>query len=211
MGSSTKGECGAGKKQRTSRCSGREPAVPLRDQSDIIGGWLPSLTFAFDSMSVAHVIRKAERILPGKEAVEGELDARWQAIIRVADHIEEHPEEVWRFTRKWGAHANEDLRMAVATCLLEHLLEHHFDRMFPLVSAACRESKRFAWSLSMCSEFGQTTQRGNMQRFRRLKQQVGAPPANQSRQPTPGGRPSVSSVSAARRGCARRGMKASHA
>ncbi|MBI3987921.1 MAG: hypothetical protein HY343_13435 [Lentisphaerae bacterium] len=34
------------KKQRTSRCSEREPADSLRDKSNVIGGWLPSLTFA---------------------------------------------------------------------------------------------------------------------------------------------------------------------
>ena len=94
-------------------------------------------------MNVAYAIRKAERVLPGTEAPEGELDPRWQAIICVADHIEHHPDEVWRFTRKWGAHANADLRAAVATCLLEHLLEHHFDRIFPLVSEACQRSKRY--------------------------------------------------------------------
>jgi hypothetical protein len=89
-------------------------------------------------MSVVLAIGRAERVLPGKEAPEGELDPRWHAIIGIADHIEQHPLEVWRFTRKWGAHANPDLRTAVATCLLEHLLEHHFDRIFPLVSEACR-------------------------------------------------------------------------
>jgi hypothetical protein len=32
---------------RTRRCSEREPADSLRDKSNVIGGWLPSLTFAF--------------------------------------------------------------------------------------------------------------------------------------------------------------------
>ena len=123
-------------------------------------------------MTLDHAIRKAERILPGEEAPEDKLDPRWQAIIYVSEHIQQYPEGVWRFTRKWGAHANKDLRMAVATCLLEHLLEHHFDWVFPLVTKACRESRRFAWTFSMCGEFGQTTQRGNRQRFRRLKSQI---------------------------------------
>ncbi len=33
-------------KGRTRRCSEREPADSLRDKSNVIGGWLPSLTFA---------------------------------------------------------------------------------------------------------------------------------------------------------------------
>ena len=83
-------------------------------------------------MTIFQAIRKAERVLPGKQFPEGELDARWQAIIAVGDHIEEHQTEVWVFTRKWGAHASADLRTAVETCLLEHLLEYHFDRIFPV-------------------------------------------------------------------------------
>ena len=31
---------------RTKRCSEREPADSLGDESNVIGGWLPSLTFA---------------------------------------------------------------------------------------------------------------------------------------------------------------------
>ncbi|HXJ57354.1 MAG TPA: DUF6678 family protein [Verrucomicrobiae bacterium] len=34
--------------QRTRRCSEREPADSLRDKFNVIGGWLPSLTFALD-------------------------------------------------------------------------------------------------------------------------------------------------------------------
>jgi len=131
-------------------------------------------------MSVAHAIRKAERILPGKEAPEGELDPRWQAIIEVSEHIQQRPDEVWRFTRKWGAHANADLRAAVATCLLEHLLERHFDRLFPLVSEACRQSRRFADTFGMCSEFGQSRRRRNRMRFRALRAEVWGLSANKA-------------------------------
>jgi hypothetical protein len=113
----------------------------------------PCLSASVDIMTVVQAIRKAERVLPGRKAPEGELDSRWQAIIDVAEHIGQHPDQVWRFARKWGSHANPDLRMAVATCLLEHLLEHHFERLLPLVSEACRQSKRLADAFSSCSEF----------------------------------------------------------
>ena len=131
-------------------------------------------------MRASHAIRKAERVLPGKEAPDGELDPRWQAIIGVAEHIEQHPDVVWCFTRKWGAHANTDIRTAVATCLLEHLLEHHFDRMFPLVSEACSRSRRFADTFSRCGEFGQTRSRRNVRRFRALQREVIGSSANKS-------------------------------
>jgi hypothetical protein len=135
-------------------------------------------------MSVFHAIRKAERILPGKQAPDGALDPGWQAIIDVSEHIHQHPDEVWRFTRKWGAHANEDLRMAVATCLLEHLLEYHFDRVFPLVSEACRQSVRFGDTLTSCAEFGQTSSPRNLKRFRALKMELNAQSANKTVQRT---------------------------
>jgi hypothetical protein len=38
---------GRGQQGRTSQSSEREPADSLRDESNVIGGWLPSLTFAF--------------------------------------------------------------------------------------------------------------------------------------------------------------------
>src|SRR5205809_3070301 len=38
--------------RRTKRCSEREPADSLRDKSNVRGGWLPSLTFAFGAISL---------------------------------------------------------------------------------------------------------------------------------------------------------------
>jgi len=123
-------------------------------------------------MTVSQAIRNAERILPGKEAPEGQRDPRWQAIIDVSEYIEGYPNEIWRFTRKWGAHPNADLRAAVGTCLLEHLLEHHFELIFPLVAVACRRSRRFADTFTRCGEFGQTNTPRNEKRFRALKREV---------------------------------------
>jgi hypothetical protein len=65
-------------------------------------------------MSVHAAIRRAEQLLPGEAAAEGE-DPRWQAIIGVGKHIEMRPEVVWGFVRKWGCHTDNDLRQAVAT------------------------------------------------------------------------------------------------
>ena len=78
-------------------------------------------------------IARAESILPGVEAPDGvEEDPRWQAIIDIENHIESAPEPIWRFICRWGSHPDEDLRSAIATCLLEHLLEYHFQASFPL-------------------------------------------------------------------------------
>src|SRR5437763_13581729 len=81
---------------------------------------------------VSKVILAAEALLPGEPVTEGS-DPRWQAIIAVGEYIESEPEAVWEFICRWGGHPQRDLRDAIATCLLEHLLEHHFATYFPRV------------------------------------------------------------------------------
>ena len=125
-------------------------------------------------MTVQEAIRRAEQILPGTPAPEGEQDPRWQAIIAVGDFIESDPLAVWEFTSKWGRHANTDLRMAISTCLLEHLLEYHFDLIFPKVQEAVRKSKRFAGTFRICWRFGQAADASNAKRLDRLARDCGA-------------------------------------
>lgn len=83
-----------------------------------------------DCQSVADAIIAAESILPGSPVAHCGRDPRWQAIMCVGDFIPSHPDEVWNFFVKWGQYPCDDLRCALACCLLEHLLEHHFDRIF---------------------------------------------------------------------------------
>ena len=122
--------------------------------------------------AVQRAIARAESLLPGTPAPDGKRDPRWQAIIRVGDFIESHPEAVWRFALRWGKHAQADVRAAVACCLLEHLLEHHFDALFPRVRRAALASRRFADTFSSCWAFGQTALPKNAKRFERLKRQL---------------------------------------
>lgn len=56
---------------------------------------------------------------------------RWQATIVVGEFIESHPAEVWEVVCEHGDSPDEDMRDAMATCLLEHLLEYHFDWVLP--------------------------------------------------------------------------------
>jgi hypothetical protein len=122
--------------------------------------------------AVQRAIARAERVLPGTPAPEGKRDPRWQAIIRVGEFIETQPEAVWQFTYRWGKHAQSDLRSAVATCLLEHLLEHHFELVFPRVRRASLESVRFADTFLSCWSFGQSEEPNNAARMKRLHSQL---------------------------------------
>lgn len=119
-------------------------------------------------MTVDEAISSAESILPGHAAPDGEIDGRWQAIIAVAEFIETEPEAVWSFARKWGAHPDEDLRMAISTCVLEHLLEHHFDVFISQVEEAAKADPLFANMVTNCWKFGQSEEPTRAARFDRL-------------------------------------------
>jgi hypothetical protein len=103
---------------------------------------------------VTKAIRLANELLPGAPAPEGEEDPRWPAIIAVGDYVETDPDAVWQFVRQWGGHRQEDLRTAIACCLLEHLLEHHSRLILPRVEQAITEDRLFADTVLRCWHFG---------------------------------------------------------
>jgi len=119
-------------------------------------------------MTVHEAIAAAERILPGHAAPDGVEDPRWQAVIEVGNFVSEEPEAVWPFVLRWGSHGDDDLRAAIATCLLEHLLEHHFDLIFPRVEAAARSNEFFAKTTAQCWKFGRAKEPVRAERFDRL-------------------------------------------
>jgi hypothetical protein len=119
--------------------------------------------------TVADTLARANDVLPGVVASDGELDPRWQAIIAVGEFIESNPDEVWRFVARWGVHPDPDLQSAIATCLLEHLLEHHFDDVFPRVEKLARTNENFAQTLRGCWRLGQASRPANAARFEKLR------------------------------------------
>jgi hypothetical protein len=116
-------------------------------------------------MDVNEAIANTEAILPGEQAAEGEKDPRWQAIIAVGDFVESDPEPVWLFVERWAQHPDDDLRSAIATCLMEHLLEYHFDLLFPRMEVLARSNRWFAETVGMCWLFGQSELSGNAARL----------------------------------------------
>jgi hypothetical protein len=124
-------------------------------------------------MDVWDAIASAERILPGEAAPEDTRDPRWQAIIAVGNFIQEEPDAIWSFILRWGISADEDLRDAVATCLLEHLLEYHFSRFFSQVEEAVRSNPMLADTFSRCWKFGQAKEEDNAKRFDGLQAECG--------------------------------------
>jgi hypothetical protein len=104
--------------------------------------------------SIGRALARAERLLPGKPAYPA--DSRWRAMLDIKDDfIKTHPEEIWLFVLRWGKHPQTDLRDAIACCLLEHLLEHHYNLLFPRVREAAKVSRRFADTLRRCYWMGE--------------------------------------------------------
>jgi hypothetical protein len=128
-------------------------------------------------MTVQKAIKLAEQILPGAAAPDGERDPRWQAIIEIGTYIESDPDPVWEFVARWGSYRDEDLQSAIATCLLEHLLQHHFDLLFPRVEKLVKANRLFAMTFTMCWKLGQAELSDNARRFDALQAQVLGPAA----------------------------------
>ncbi len=116
-------------------------------------------------MSVRETIAEVEAILPGKAAPDGELDPRWQGIMRIEDFIPEEPDAVWAFVLRWGCHEDEDLRTAVATLLLEHLLACHFAGFFAKVTTAVEGNVLFGDTFARCWKIGQSKQEAHAKLF----------------------------------------------
>ena len=118
------------------------------------------------------VIAAANSVLPGQQAPQNQTDPRWQAIIAVAEFVPSDPDEVWAFAARWGCSDDPDLREAIATCVLEHLLEHHFDRIFPQLDALARRDGAFARTVQLCWEFGDSETPTHSSMLRSLQREL---------------------------------------
>ena len=126
--------------------------------------------------NVHYAIQAAEALLPGRPAPDGENDPRWQAIIKIGNFVESEPEVIWPFVLKWGSLPNEeDLSNAIATLLLEHLLDYHFDLIFPRVESAARSNISFASTFARSWKFGQATEPTRADKFDKLLSEIRRP------------------------------------
>lgn len=80
-------------------------------------------------------------------------NCRWQAAIVIGEFIDECPEDVWRVVERYGRSEDGDIRAAVATVLLEHLLEHHSKTYRLRARALAKRCSLFAKTFGMCWSF----------------------------------------------------------
>jgi hypothetical protein len=101
-----------------------------------------------------------------------EENTRWQAAVSLGELVGTYPKRVWPLVLKWGSSPCEDTRNAIATCVLEHLLEHHFKAVFPMVNREVSVNPLFADTFCRCWKFGQSESRGNSRKFEALQREL---------------------------------------
>jgi HEAT repeat protein len=98
---------------------------------------------------------------------------RWAAAQAAGELIDKSPWDVWQLVLRHGASELEDTRSAVATCMLEHLLERHFDNFFPLLEAQVRQGNVLLGdTFRRCWKFGVAEDIRNSQRWDSLAREV---------------------------------------
>jgi len=90
---------------------------------------------------------------------------KWAAVGALNKFIRWRPQQVWLVIRRWGQSDDPDTRAAIATCLLEHLLQYHFQTYIDRVDRLARSDPNFAHTVSFCWKFGQSEKCENSARF----------------------------------------------
>ena len=95
---------------------------------------------------------------------------RWKSAIALGEYCKSDPKNVWPLIVKYGSSRKTDTRTAIATCVLEHILEYHFDPYFGESLKIVRGGDiRFGRTLAICWKFGQALKKNNSSRFDRFK------------------------------------------
>ncbi len=111
----------------------------------------------------ALVLELADLLIPDRNN-----DIRWGILTIALSPIlrDWEPEQLWPLVVKWGSVKNRDIRTGVGVCVLEHILEHHFDEYFRRSKQLIEGGNRlFGFTLSCCGKWGQTQEPANAEAF----------------------------------------------
>ena len=96
-------------------------------------------------------------------------DKIWQESIALNENISDSPNEVWQtIVEALDLTKNGDTIAAIATCLLEHLLEQDFTWFGSVAERVQRGDDKLLYALSVCSKFGESTKAENSSRWNRM-------------------------------------------
>jgi hypothetical protein len=96
----------------------------------------------------------------------------------VGEFVESDPASVWAFVRRWGISSDDDLRMAIATCVMEDLLEYHFDDIISRVEEAALADHRFGDMVSHSWKLSESEEPSRAARFDALVRSIPRKPPN---------------------------------
>jgi hypothetical protein len=89
--------------------------------------------------------------LAHKTVNDSDNNCRWQSLIIISELIEIQPDLVWSVILEYGDSDDDDMRTAIATVLLEHLLDFNFDKYFTkLREEILKGRNQFIDTLEMC-------------------------------------------------------------
>jgi len=108
-----------------------------------------------------------------KDLASPDGSTRWQGAIALGEFCESDPEAIWPMVEKWGSSAKEDIRTAIATCVLEHILEHHFEPFFDRCAKLVQGGNvEFADTFWRCWRTGKANEPANAARFDLLEKEA---------------------------------------
>ena len=114
-------------------------------------------------LASSQILRRLDRALRDRSQ-----RTRWRAAIALGEFAAADPDGIWPLVVKHGSRRHADARMAIATCVLEHILEFHFEAFFARVACAARANRWFARTAGSCWPMGQMELARNSGRWRRL-------------------------------------------
>ena len=106
----------------------------------------------------APLLMEADEVFDIARHLVSDVDStcRWQSLIVIGDYIRGSPSKVWDVVCEHSHQADDDMLNALATLLLEHLLEHHFEATYARIEEGVGFDRSAMRSmLKRCWRFGQ--------------------------------------------------------
>jgi hypothetical protein len=115
------------------------------------------------------------------ELFSGDEKRYWKAAADACEYVQKAPNLIWPLVVKAGSSEEEDLRMAMAACVLEHLLGEHFEEYFPKVKELINAGNRNLRStLEFCSKMDQSEEERNSSQWDELVYNSATPKEKES-------------------------------
>jgi hypothetical protein len=93
---------------------------------------------------------KAYYSLSKKHIEDSDNNCRWQSLIIIGEYINKYQDDIFNIIIKYGSSEDQDMRMAIATVLLEHLFEKDFKKYFSLYKNISKDNHLLLDTLSSC-------------------------------------------------------------